>query len=111
MLLAANPVNYGVPCKLNCAEALAAGLYIIGEQTAADALLEKFKWGPNFVELNREALDAYQRCTNAAQVIEEQRALMDRIDEETRQRKNAEIDLPPLISSEDEEEEEEKAAS
>uniref|UniRef100_A0A915PAA9 16S/18S rRNA aminocarboxypropyltransferase Tsr3 C-terminal domain-containing protein n=1 Tax=Meloidogyne floridensis TaxID=298350 RepID=A0A915PAA9_9BILA len=43
-LLASNPVNYGTPCKVNCAEVLAAGLYLIGQKEAAINLLRPFKW-------------------------------------------------------------------
>ena len=34
----------GKPCKLSCAEALAAALYICGCQDAAVGVLSRFKW-------------------------------------------------------------------
>lgn len=51
-LVAANPTNYGKPFKLNCAEALAAGLYICGLDEQADHLMSQFGWGPNFKDIN-----------------------------------------------------------
>ena len=71
-LVAANPVNYGKPCKLTCAEALSAGLYISGYRDAAELLMNKFKWGHGFITLNREVLESYVACETGAEVIETQ---------------------------------------
>ena len=54
-LLSANTVNYAVPYKLSCAEALSASLFIAGYKDQANELLMKFKWGSNFITLNEFA--------------------------------------------------------
>ena len=68
-LIAANPVNYGVPTKLSTAEALSAALYIAGFKKEAKNLLSTFKWGRVFLELNRELLDAYSSAINSEEVL------------------------------------------
>ncbi|KAE9602822.1 putative ribosome biogenesis protein [Lupinus albus] len=73
-LVAANPVNYGRPCKLSCVEALSAALTICGEEETANLLLDKFKWGHGFMSLNRELLKAYSNCQSSADIITVQNA-------------------------------------
>jgi pre-rRNA-processing protein TSR3 len=60
LLLAANPINYGHLQKLSTAEALAATLYITGFQNEAQELMNYFKWGHTFIELNHEPLEEYR---------------------------------------------------
>lgn len=58
-MLAANPTNYVKLGKLSSAEALAGALYILGEQELAAKMMDKFKWGHTFLELNADLLDDY----------------------------------------------------
>jgi len=75
-LLAANPVNTYKPIRLSTAEALAAALHIAGFKNEAADLMSVFKWGPAFITLNLEWLEAYSRCANSTQVVEVQRQIM-----------------------------------
>jgi pre-rRNA-processing protein TSR3 len=47
-------------------------LYIAGYPDAAEALMNKFKWGHGFISLNRELLESYMKCTTSEEVIETQ---------------------------------------
>lgn len=102
-MIAANPVNYGASCKLSCVEALAASLYIIGEQKAAEEILQKFKWGPNFIKLNFEALTLYKSCNNSEEIIKHQTEILEKMKAEAICHRNQPMDLPPEINSSDEE--------
>jgi pre-rRNA-processing protein TSR3 len=72
-LIAANPVNYGLPTKLSTAEALAAALYIADFKKEAEHLLSFFKWGPHFLELNSEPLETYSRAKSSLEIVELQK--------------------------------------
>ena len=69
-LVAANPVNYGKPFKLSTLEAFAASLYILDETEHAEDLLNLYKWGPQFLILNREPLEDYRQSKNSAEIVE-----------------------------------------
>ena len=75
-LVATNPTYYGRPTTLSTAEAFAAALFILGEKDLAKGILDLFKWGPVFLELNREPLEAYAGATDSSEVVELQRQFM-----------------------------------
>ncbi len=60
-LFAGNPVNYAKLNKLTTVEALAGALYILGYNETAGELLDKFKWGHTFYELNQNLLSDYSK--------------------------------------------------
>jgi len=77
-LIAANPTHYGRPTILSTAEALAAALFILGDTSAAAKILGDFKWGPVFLDLNREPLEAYANAANSSDVVAAQQQFMGR---------------------------------
>ena len=67
-LLAGNPVNYSKLNKLTTAEAISASLFILGFKQDALALLDKFKWGHTFYDLNQNLLDEYSKLESEDQL-------------------------------------------
>uniref|UniRef100_A0A0B7AYU8 18S rRNA aminocarboxypropyltransferase n=1 Tax=Arion vulgaris TaxID=1028688 RepID=A0A0B7AYU8_9EUPU len=126
-LVAANPINYGRPCKLSCVEAFAATLYITGFPELAEKLLSKFKWGMSFYTVNKDLLESYALCKTSAEVVSAQERVLSSLRNDSEQNKlkdwsvidldlehsnpNRSLNLPSSSSSEDESEEEEKEDS
>eukprot|EP00039_Didymoeca_costata_P016558 m.298771 g.298771 ORF g.298771 m.298771 type:complete len:289 (-) comp16411_c0_seq6:1077-1943(-) len=113
-LVAANPVNYGRPYKMNTAEAISATLFIAGFENESHKLLESFGWGPEFLRINEEALTAYRAAEDSAGVEAAQEAFLEEARAHHQQeldRKEAhrqggggymdDMDLPPSQSEEE----------
>ncbi len=75
-LVAANPTNFGKAQKLSSAEALAAAAFILGDRECAEHLMSRFKWGPAFIEMNRDRLEAYAAAETSADVVREQARML-----------------------------------
>ena len=69
-LLAGNPMNYSKLNKLSTVEALAAAVYILGESDLTHTLLQKFKWGNTFFELNKNLLQDYTKAQSESEIFE-----------------------------------------
>ena len=69
-ILAGNPVNYAKIGKLTTAEAISAALFIMGFNDIAHSILNKFKWGHTFFELNQELLKEYSGAQTQDKIVE-----------------------------------------
>ncbi|KZT13229.1 DUF367-domain-containing protein [Laetiporus sulphureus 93-53] len=75
-LVAANPVNYGKPWRLNCVEAIAAAFYITGLDDYANHLMSKFGWGSAFWDINKSFFEQYRTCSSADDIEAMQNKIM-----------------------------------
>lgn len=108
-LIAANPVNYGKPMRLTCAEALAAALLICGFAEWGREVLGKFGWGDAFFTLNHDLLELYAACEDGAEVVKVQNAYIEKSQREASERKRgAEENFPEISDSESSQSEEEE---
>jgi len=106
-LVAANPVNYGKPLRLNCWEAAVASLLICGMDVSH--LLE-VSYAREFCKLNAELLNQYAAAENANEVVAIQEAYLKKAQQdEAQKRANTDQDLywvddlPPPASDDDHE--------
>jgi pre-rRNA-processing protein TSR3 len=81
-LVAANPVNYGRPWRLNCVEALAACFMICGKEEWAEVVLQHFPYGKPFLEINSQLFARYQRCKDEEEVKKAEENWMKKLDRE-----------------------------
>lgn len=70
LLVPANPTNYGHVGLLSSVEALSSALYILGFEAEAEKLLAPFKWGPEFLKLNKVLLEEYKGAKGERDVRE-----------------------------------------
>ncbi|KAL8932221.1 MAG: hypothetical protein Q9211_006450 [Gyalolechia sp. 1 TL-2023] len=87
-LVAANPINYGRPWRLNCAEALAATFYILGHDDWAEHVLQHFSYGKPFLEINAQVLKRYRACKDEEEVKECEKRWLDKIEKEWNDSRN-----------------------
>lgn len=67
-LLAGNPVNYSKLGKLTTVEAIAGAEFILGFDDLGQQLLNKFKWGHTFYDLNRDLLADYSKANSEQEI-------------------------------------------
>ncbi|KAK2849608.1 hypothetical protein FQN49_005590 [Arthroderma sp. PD_2] len=81
-LVAANTVNYGKPWRLNCVEALAATFMICGHEDWAEEVLQHFRYGKSFLEINSQIFKRYAACETEADIKAAEEKWLQKIEKE-----------------------------
>lgn len=81
-LVAANPVNYGRPWRLNCVEALAACFCICGHQDWAEIVLQHFSYGQPFLEINSQLFKRYAACKDEEEMKKAEETWLSKLERE-----------------------------
>jgi pre-rRNA-processing protein TSR3 len=81
-LVAANPVNYGRPWRLNCVEALAACFSICGHPDWATDILQHFSYGQPFLDINSQLLKRYAACQTEEEIKKAEETWLEKIERE-----------------------------
>ncbi len=67
-LFAGNPVNYSKLNKLTTVEAIAGALFIMKFDDLAHNMLNKFKWGHTFFDLNKNLFEDYSKADSEEEI-------------------------------------------
>lgn len=89
-MVAVNPVNFGKPYTLSCAEAFAACLFLGGFEKEARFIMDHFKWGAHFFKINEELFEKYRGVESQDKLKEIQEKYIN--DELERKQKRKESD-------------------
>ena len=79
--LLANPISWGKPGRLSNVEAFAVSLIIFEQWEQARSILQPFKFGDEFFNLNRLPLEAYSQAKTNAELAELQWEFFDKPDQ------------------------------
>ena len=116
-LVAANPVNYGRPWRLNCVEALAACFFICGHEDWAHEVVTHFSYGETFLEINSQLLKRYAACADAEEIAKAEEVWLAKIEREYSERRvegggettdvwaGGNLNRQPVVDSDDSDEE------
>ena len=107
-MVAVNPVNYGKAYKLTCAEAIAATMLLGGFEREAKFIMNHFKWGPSFFDVNQELFNLYLKAKTQEEIKQMEDNYIKEEMESKKKRKNSDglRELDEELKREEEEEEE-----